>query len=154
MTERLSPHFTLPELTVSQWAARRNISNAPPPSVLANLRRTAAGMEQVRELLGGKPILVSSGYRAPRVNAAIGGARSSAHVQGWAVDFTCPGFGSDYEVCRAIAASDVAFDQLIHEYPPDGWVHISFDPRARRQLLTKFASSKRYFAGVLRARPA
>lgn len=150
----LSEHFTAAELCVSQWAARRGVSNAPPPDVLANLRRTAATMEHVRAVLNGKPLLVSSGYRSPRVNAAIGGARNSAHLRGLAVDFTCPGFGSHLAVCRAIEAGDIAYDQLIHEYPPNGWVHIDFDLPARRQELTKFAGRSGYDAGLLAHPPA
>ena len=129
---RLSEHFTLAELTRSQWAARRGVDNTPPPEVLEALRDTAGRMEQVRTLLGA-PVTVSSGYRSPRVNAAVGGARASAHLTGRAVDFTCPAYGTPLEVCRAIEASDLAFDRLIHEF--GAWTHLSFDPRARRQLL-------------------
>ena len=68
------------------------------------------------------------------VNRAVGGARTSAHLRGHAVDFNCYGFGSPKAVCRAIAASDLAFDQLIEE---GTWCHLSFDPRMRRQILTK-----------------
>ena len=149
----LSRHFTLGELTVSQWAARRGVSNVPPPVELGNLRVTAAAMEEVRRVLGHKPILVSSGYRSPAVNRAVGGARKSAHLSGWAIDFTCPGFGSDLVVCRAIEASDVRYDQLILEYPPHGWVHISFAPPLRRQELTKHVGTA-YLAGFVPERPS
>lgn len=131
---QLSPHFTLEELTFSQTAARKGIDNDPPPNVEAILRMTAARMEAVRTVLGGKGISVSSGYRSPELNVAVGGSRTSAHTTGWAVDFTCPAFGSPLAVCKAIAASDLEFDQLIHEY--GRWVHVGFGPRLRRQLLT------------------
>ena len=135
---QLSRYFTLVELTQSQTAARLGIDNSPPPHVLANLTKTAGYMEEVRALLGSKPILVSSGYRSPQVNAAIGAKDTSAHVLGWAVDFTCPGFGTPLEVARQIEEwapkVGLKFDQLIHEFR--SWVHISFNPNARGQLLT------------------
>lgn len=129
---RLSEHFDLTEMTFSETAVRHGISNAPPPAVVARLRLVAEQLEQLRVLLGA-PIVITSGYRAPAVNALVGGSPSSAHVQGWAADVRSP-FGTPLEVCRAIAASDVAFDQLIHEY--GSWTHLSFDPRGRRQALT------------------
>lgn len=114
--------------------SHREIDNQPPPEVVATLRTTAARMEQVRRLLGGRVITVSSGYRCPELNRAVGGARTSAHLTGHAVDFNCYGFGTPLEVCRALTGSDLAFDQVIEE---GAWVHISFDPRMRRQVLTK-----------------
>lgn len=131
---RLSDHFTLAELTASQTAARKKIDNSPPPAVIERLRDTARCMEEVRALLGNLPISVSSGYRSPRLNRAIGGAKNSAHMTGYAVDFNCYGFGDPLAVCRAIAASDIPFDQLIEE---GIWVHLSFAPPLRRQVLTK-----------------
>jgi zinc D-Ala-D-Ala carboxypeptidase len=129
----LSPHFTLTELTSSQAAARMGLDNTPPAEMVAALRRTAQLLEQVRTLLG-KPVLVSSGYRSPQVNRAIGGAANSAHMLGCAADFSCPSFGSPIEICRAVADSDISFDQLIHEFR--AWVHIAWAPSPRRQLLT------------------
>ena len=129
----LSPHFTLAELTASQTAARLGINNTPPPSIVDALRKTSQLLEQVRALLG-KPIIVSSGYRAPHVNRAVGGAANSAHMLGCAADFACPAFGSPLEVCRAIAQSDIAYDQLIHEFR--AWVHIAWSPQPRRMVLT------------------
>jgi hypothetical protein len=121
----------LEELACTQ---HREFDNAPPPEVVGTLRTTAARMEQIRRLLGERVITVSSGYRCPALNRAVGGARTSAHLSGHAVDFNCHGFGDAPTVCRVIAASDVAFDQLIEE---GTWVHVSFDPRLRRQVLTR-----------------
>ena len=101
---------------------------------MAALRTTAARMEAVRRLLGERVISVSSGYRCPALNKAVGGARTSAHLTGRAVDFNCYGFGDPLAVCRALAASEIAFDQVIEE---GTWTHISFDPRLRRQVLTR-----------------
>jgi zinc D-Ala-D-Ala carboxypeptidase len=131
MTTRLTAHFALEELAATQ---HREIDNRPPPEVVATLRTTAAQMERVRRLLGDRVISVSSGYRCPELNRAVGGARTSAHLTGHAVDFNCYGFGAPLDVCRAIAESTLSFDQLIEE---GTWIHLSFDPRLRRQVLTK-----------------
>lgn len=130
---KLSEHFTLAEFTASQTAARRGIDNTPPPAILDRLKITAAGMEKVRAVLG-KPITVSSAYRSPALNKAVGGAKNSAHVEGWAVDFNCHAFGTPLEVARKIQTSGIAYDQIIHEF--GSWVHISFDRRMRGQELT------------------
>lgn len=112
----------------------REFDNTPPPDIVPTLRATALRMEEVRRLLGDRPISVSSGFRCRALNRAVGGARTSAHLTGHAVDFNCYRFGPPMKVCRAIAESDIAFDQLIEE---GTWVHISFDPRLRRQVLTR-----------------
>lgn len=131
MTTKLTAHFALEELSCT---LHREIDNRPPPKVVETLRGTAAQMEEVRRLLGDRPITVSSGYRCPQLNRLVGGARKSAHLTGHAVDFNCFGFGSPKAVCRAIADSRLPFDQLIEE---GTWVHLSFDPRLRGQVLTK-----------------
>lgn len=135
---KLTDHFTLAEFTASDTAVRLKNANAPTAAHLKNLKRTAAGMEAVRKLLGGRAIRVTSAYRNPVVNRAVGGVANSDHALGWAVDFTCAGFGDPLAICRAVEASDLDYDQLIHERKPNGdwWVHISFHPRMRRQSLT------------------
>lgn len=137
--------FTYEEMTVSQTAARRGINNDPKDAnTVLNLLVTANYMVRVRELLGNKPIIVSSGYRSPDLNKVVGGSDTSAHTLGWAVDFTCPGFGEPLAVAKKIAVSDIMkdVDQLIHEY--DKWVHISFDPRNRKQSLTINSSGTKF----------
>jgi zinc D-Ala-D-Ala carboxypeptidase len=131
MATWLSPHFALEELIATQ---HRQYDNRPPPNVRQALGQTAQQMEAVRQLLGNNVVSVSSGYRCPELNRAIGGAANSAHIRGRAVDFSAYSFGSPLAVCRAIAASDLAFDQLIEE---GRWTHIAFDPAMRRQVLTK-----------------
>lgn len=120
----LTPHFTLEELTHSQTAARKGIDNTPTGQELKNLQRLAETMEQVRVILTDKPILVSSGYRSRPVNSAVGGSQNSAHLSGLAIDFTCPGFGTPLQVCRAIEphVTKLQIDQLIYEF--DTWVHL------------------------------
>ena len=111
------------------------MDNTPDETVIARLKQTAEGMEEVRDLLGGKPILISSGYRSLAVNRALGSSDTSAHVKGYAVDFICPAFGSPLAICKALSKSKgFEFDQLIEE--KGQWVHISFDPRMRREVLT------------------
>lgn len=136
---RLTPHFTLAELTITQ---HRDLDNDPPPDALANLQATAAGMERVRSLLGDKVISVCSGYRSPAVNKRVGGQKTSQHMTGQAVDFNCFSHGAPLAVCEAIARSGIEYDQLIHEF--GRWVHISFPAEdengvrapGRRQNLT------------------
>lgn len=122
---RLSAHFTLAEFTVSQTASRLGIDNTPTPEALENLKLVAQGLEGVRILLG-VPIVISSGYRCLALNRAIGSKDSSQHVKGEAVDFEAPGYGSPRNVMDRIIDSGMDFDQCILEYPPDGWVHMSF----------------------------
>lgn len=125
----LSPHFTLAELTTTTTG----IANNPNATELKRLTATAQAMEAVRKLLG-HPIRVNSGFRSAAVNRAVGGSPTSAHALGYAVDFICPAFGDPMAICRAIAASGIKFDQLIME--KNRWVHISFDPRMRQQVLS------------------
>lgn len=139
---RLSTYFTLEELTASGYAARHGISNIPPTQELESLRYTALMLDRVRALLC-CPVLVSSGYRCPAVNTAIGGAKNSQHMLGQAVDFTAPCFGAPEAVAKAIASSHIPFDQLILEYGQ--WVHVSFttkNPRGDILTITREGTTK------------
>lgn len=148
----LSTHFYLSELTVSQEAARRGLRNVPNGSQLANLRRVVTSLEVVRQALGGAPILISSGFRCPQVNALVGGAQPSAHVDGCAADFTAPSFGTPRQVCHRIIDAGIAFDQLIFE---GAWVHFGIAPAGQAphgQVLTAIfiqGHEPRYIPGVL-----
>jgi hypothetical protein len=131
---KLTPHFSLEELTQSQTAARLGLDNTPTARVLENLQHTADRMEEVRELLGGRSILVSSGFRSQKVNDAVGGALTSQHRYGLAVDFICPGFGTPARIVDHLSVAPIMFDQLIEEFGQ--WVHISFvRNNPRRQVL-------------------
>ncbi|VVE77373.1 D-Ala-D-Ala carboxypeptidase family metallohydrolase [Pandoraea sputorum] len=140
-TNDLTLHFTLAELTHSQTADRRGIDNAATDEAVTNLTRVAQTLERVRVLLGSRPITISSGYRSPDLNRAVGGAHNSAHLCGLAADFICPGYGTPLQICKAIAASNIDFDQLIQE---GTWVHLGLaqpGQKNRRQVLTaKFAN--------------
>ena len=129
----LTDHFTLDELTRSSTATRLGIDNTPPAEILPRLNVLAHGLEQVRELLG-FPLHIDSAYRCPVLNAEVKGARNSAHTHGYAADFVCPAFGDPRSIVKAIEASGIKFDQCIQE--GGAWVHISFDPMLRGQLLT------------------
>lgn len=118
----LSPHFTLEELTHSQQAVRAKIDNTPDSTVLFGLTQIANLLEEVRQLLGEHPINISSGYRCTKLNTLIGGARTSQHVLGLAVDFICPSYGTPKEICQTLLASGLKFDQMICE---GTWVHLS-----------------------------
>ncbi|MGA7447282.1 MAG: D-Ala-D-Ala carboxypeptidase family metallohydrolase [Terriglobales bacterium] len=145
----LTLHFTLEELTYSEMAARLGLDNTPTPTVLANLRLVAAVMEKIRVIVGGKPIVVHSGYRSVEVNRAVGGVGTSAHCRGLACDFVCPGFGAPLEVALAILKSDIEYDQLILEY---GWVHVGLAEEGsafRREALTKRSSGSQYELGII-----
>ena len=144
---QLTKHFTLEEFTESQTAARLHINNDPSPDVLSNLFLLASTMEEVRALLN-KPIYISSGYRSPKLNKAIGGSKTSAHIKGLACDFVCRGFGDPLSVCREISESTIHFDQLIYE---GTWVHLGLSDNPRREVLTaKFYNRKTtYLHGIV-----
>ena len=143
---KLSEHFSLQEAIISQEATRRGIDNTPSAQIVKNMVETAAGMEQVRDLLGA-PIHVNSWFRCLRLNRAIGSSDTSAHIQGYAVDFICPSFGTPKEICESIQKSDIVFDQLINE---QNWCHISFAPAKRRNVLTaEFYNGKARYRGGL-----
>ena len=133
MTTLLSPHFTLEELTVTD---HREFNNEPNDHEKNNLKRVAELLEQVKELLGGKPIMVNSGFRSKQVNDAVGSSDRSQHRVGAACDFRVPGLTPD-QVVKAVIASDIPFDQIIREF--DRWTHISVpnisSEKPRRQAL-------------------
>jgi hypothetical protein len=124
---QISEHFNLQELTVSELAARNGWDNSPSPQELENLKRLADMLEKVRALLG-KPIVINSAFRSKQVNDAVGSKDSSQHRIGCAADIRVVGMTPD-EVCKAIIASDIQYDQIIREfYDPEkggGWTHIS-----------------------------
>ena len=118
----LSPHFTLEDLTASETAARNGLDNTPGPIAYQNLVRLANFLEEVKKVLGGKPIMINSAYRGPEVNAHVGGQKASQHLVGCAADIRVPGM-SPNEVCKAIIASELQYDQLIREF--DSWTHVN-----------------------------
>lgn len=128
----MTEHFTLEELTNSSTAQRLGINNTPPIGMVANLQVLAWGLEKIRALLG-HPMHIDSGYRCPALNKAVGSKVSSAHVTGFAADFTCADYGTPLEIVKAIVDADIKFDQLIQE---GTWVHVSFATAMRQEVLT------------------
>jgi uncharacterized protein YcbK (DUF882 family) len=133
----LSTHFTLDELTHTD---HREIDNSPTQTEIDNLQRLANFLEEVKTALGGKPVMISSGFRCKALNDAVGSKDSSQHRIGAACDFRVPGMTPD-EVVRAIIASGIGYDQIIREF--DRWTHISVpnisggEPRKQALIIDK-----------------
>lgn len=141
----LTKDFTLEEMTRSETATRHGFKEqfAPNEEVRANLKQLCENILQpLREKLGVK-VIVTSGYRSKRTNNAVGGSATSQHVEGQAADIRVNGI-SPIEICRKIKEFELPFDQLIEEFGQ--WVHVSYSPRHRRQVLqaTKKGRATRY----------
>jgi zinc D-Ala-D-Ala carboxypeptidase len=115
----LSASFTYEELTHTD---HREHDNTPNEAEMENLVRLAAFLEQVKEVLGGKPIIVNSAFRSKAVNDAVGSSDRSQHRHGCAADIRVPGMTPD-EVVSAIINSGLPYDQCIREF--DRWTHVS-----------------------------
>ncbi len=143
----ITPHFTLEELTASETADRNGWENNPNGYERENLARLADLLEQVKVVLGGKPIMVNSAFRSKLVNDAVGSKDTSQHRIGCAADIRVPGMTPN-QVVRKIIASGIAFDQCIEEF--SAWTHISvpntIDTPARRQALIIDRQGTRPFA--------
>lgn len=137
---QLTPNFTLAELTVTSTG----LDNTPSAEHLKNLQRLALRLQLIRDALG-RPIRVTSAYRSPAVNRAVGGVANSAHALGHAADIVVAGM-SAYDLAMFIRGMRERvqprtgrlfyWDQLILE-TSRGVVHVSFDPRGRGQVLTQ-----------------
>lgn len=140
----LSEHFTLEELTHTD---HREYDNVPNDAETENLIRLAKFLEQVKTVLGGKPIMVNSAFRCKQVNDAVGSKDSSQHRTGCAADLRVPGLTPN-EVVQQIIASGIEFDQVIREF--DRWTHISVpnhaDDKARKQALIIDKTGTRVYA--------
>lgn len=137
---KLTNNFSLEELTKSETALRRGLDNTPTVEVVENLKLLAEQVLQpVREHFA-KGVKVNSGYRAPEVNAAVGGSKTSDHCMGMAADIEIPGV-PNAELAQWIEAN-LPYTQLILEFytpgiPDSGWVHVSYDPaNLKKQSLT------------------
>ena len=142
---KLTPNFTLEELTSSETAVRLGLDNTPNDSVKANLVRLAKFLEEVRRVLG-RPIMINSAYRSPEVNKAIGSKPTSQHCIGCAADIRVPGLTPN-DIVKEILKTNLEYDQLIREF--DSWVHISipnkFADKPRKQVLIIDKSGTRPF---------
>jgi len=140
----LTEHFTLEELTHTD---HREFDNTPNDAELENIKRLAEFLEQVKTVLGGKPIMVNSAFRSKAVNDAVGSKDTSQHRVGCAADIRVPAMTPD-QVVRAIIASGLPYDQVIREF--DRWTHLSVPntPEAapRKQALIIDKAGTRVFA--------
>jgi hypothetical protein len=140
----MTPHFTLEELTHTD---HRELDNMPNESEIANIQRLAEFLEQVKEVLGGKPIMVNSAFRSKAVNDAVGSKDTSQHRIGCAADIRVPSMTPD-EVVRAVIASGLPYDQIIREF--DRWTHVSIpntpEAKPRKQALIIDRTGTRAFA--------
>lgn len=140
----MTPHFTLDELTHTD---HRTLDNTPNEQELANLQRLAEFLEDVKETLGGKPIMVNSAFRSKQVNDAVGSKDTSQHRIGCAVDIRVPQLTPD-QVVRTIIASGLPYDQIIREF--DRWTHVSIpntpEAKPRKQALIIDRTGTRVFA--------
>jgi hypothetical protein len=140
----LTPHFTLEELTHTD---HRTLDNTPNETELANIQRLAEFLEELKTLLGGKPIMVNSAFRSKAVNDAVGSKDTSQHRIGCAADIRVPSMTPD-EVVKAVIASDLGYEQVIREF--DRWTHISITNQAgatpRKQALIIDKQGTRVYA--------
>lgn len=148
---QLSPHFTLAEMTRSSTATRKGIPNEAPADVVKALKLLCENVLEPTRAHYGKPVRVTSGYRSPRLNTAIGGSVTSQHCKGEAADFTVEG-ESNLAVCQWIMRN-LKFDQVIYEFGESGWVHCSYSAhRLRNQKLTakRVSGRTQYLPGLVR----
>jgi len=141
---KLTEHFTLEELSRTD---HRQFDNTPNATEIANLERLALLLEQLREAIKGRPIIINSGFRSKKVNDAVGSTDSSQHRLGCAADIRVLGFTPN-QVVKAAIAANLPFDQIIREY--DAWTHISVpntkDMTPRRQALIIDRTGTRIFS--------
>lgn len=132
----ITEHFTLEELTESPSARRLGIDNSPTAQVTANLTALAVNVLEPLRKAYGAPIVVTSGYRSPALNRAVGGAKSSQHMKGQAADIrsVSDSPAENKRLFDLIVALKLPFDQLIDEYGYN-WVHVSCSPLHRRNRL-------------------
>ena len=122
----MNKYFTIAELSASQYATRNSIDNTPSPAVKLALIDLIDNVLVPIRLNFEKPVVVSSGYRCPKLNKAIGGAKNSDHIYGFAADFTVHGWKNS-DVCDWIE-DNLKFTQCILEFGNSGWIHVSYNP--------------------------
>ena len=137
---QLSENLSLAEVIRSETAKRKGVSNMPTPEHIENFKLLATKIFQpIREHFG-KPIHISSGYRSAELNKAIGGASSSQHCTGEAIDIDMDGTSITNAQIFEFIKNNLEFDQLIWEFGtksnPD-WVHVSYEStgKQRKQIL-------------------
>lgn len=130
-----TPNFTREEMERSSTAIRMGLDNTCPTDLLGNMYEVMTQLELIRSHFDA-PIHVTSCYRSPAVNKAVGGSKTSAHSFAHAADFEVAGV-ANIDVCRWVAENIKGFDQIIYEFGPSGWCHMGFtNGKARGQLLS------------------
>lgn len=138
---RISQHFSWHEVLFSQTASSKGIKNIPTPLAAANLKAVALLCLEPTRTHFGKPARVTSGYRSPALNKAIGGSMTSNHSIGCASDFEIPGI-DNHKVAEWMVKNLPDWDEIILEdYTPgdpnSGWIHVAIRPdENRRKILT------------------
>ena len=140
----LSQNFSLRELTKSQTAERKGISNEPSEEHIENLKLLCINILQpIRDHFG--IVSVSSGYRSPALCEAIGSKITSQHARGQAADFEC--YGVDNNKLFEWATENLTFDQAILEFyngdPESGWIHMSYKDKNRGQKLRAYRDNNK-----------
>lgn len=132
----MGKYFSIAELTKSETANKRKIDNKPTKEVENCLNQLIDNILDPLRKAYGQPIIVSSGYRCPELNKAVGGARTSQHTLGQATDIHTKSNSkeSNKQLFELIKQLKLPFDQLINEYNYS-WVHVSYSNRNRRQIL-------------------
>lgn len=127
----MSKYFSLSELTRSTTSVKEGIANDPTGEQIKDLYRLMDYLDKVREAFG-KAIIVTSGFRSPRLNKAIGGAPDSQHMKGQAADIRPVDFKELRQLFATIRKVG-GFDQLILEEPAGRtpWIHVSINPANR-----------------------
>ena len=154
---KLSENFSLNEFTKSQTAVRQGISNEPTEEHLENLKALVENILQPIREARGQPIRITSGYRSPRLNAAIGGSSKSQHSKGEAADFEITGL-DNFVLAEWIRDQIPEFDQLILEFYTDGdensgWIHCSYSRENNRKSIltaTKESGKTEYHQGLVK----
>ena len=136
---QLTKNFSLIELTSSETAVRKGIDNTPTQLVVTNLKELCENVMQPLRDWYGKPINITSGYRSPKLNKAIGGSSTSDHCYGCAIDFTLP--KEDYKMVFDWIRTNCEFDQAIDEFNFQ-WIHVSFRlGNNRKQVLKAYKNA-------------
>lgn len=145
-------YFTLEEMIASPTAKRLHIDNTPSEGIVRNLQLLVQNVLDPIRLYWGRPVIVTSGYRCPKLNTAVGGAKYSQHRLGQAADIrTVSDHPNDNKnLLKAIIEAKVPFDKLIAEFVDDqgrpDWIHISFSPQRRGIMMT--CRKGKYYSGI------
>lgn len=156
---QITTNFHMSELIRSTTAAKRGINNEPTERHKNNLIESTKNLFQPTRDALGHPVVISSGYRSGALNKSVGGSDTSAHSEGFAIDFTCPGYGDTRKTAEFLVKyykeKGIKYDQLILEFPDSSgsWIHLGYKNNAgkqRQQVLTakRINGKTKYFQGL------